>query len=153
MGWPGVDKRQAGTAVDWIEDMTQDEVFNKVRDAVEALGVDDDEVEADAKVFDDLGANPWTCWRLCICLNSFQIQIPRDGVAEASKEDIDPSDYEVDGVLTELALEKLREVMPEVPADEITSGLTANDIPRLFRVQTFINIVTRLLAEKGVTVS
>ena len=67
--------------------------------------------------------------------------------------DIDPSDYEVDGVLTELALEKLREVMPEVPADEITSGLTANDIPRLFRVQTFINIVTRLLAEKGVTVS
>ena len=37
--------------------MTQDEVFNKVRDAfVEALGVDDDEVEVDAKVFDDLRA-------------------------------------------------------------------------------------------------
>ncbi len=135
--------------------MTQDEVFNKVRDAfVEALGVDDDEVEADAKVFDDLGAESLDLLEIVYLLeHSFQIQIPRDGVAEASKEDIDPSDYEVDGVLTELALEKLREVMPEVPTEEITAGLTANDIPRLFRVQTFINIVTRLLAEKGVTVS
>ncbi len=135
--------------------MTQDEVFNKVRDAfVEALGVDDDEVEAGARVFEDLGAESLDLLEIVYLLeHSFQIQIPRDGVAEASKEDIDPSDYEVDGVLTALALEKLREVMPEVPAEEITPGLTSNDIPRLFRVQTFINIVTRLLSEKGVTVS
>jgi acyl carrier protein len=134
--------------------MTQEEVFHKVREAfVEALGVDDDEVEPSSRIFEDLGAESLDLLEIVYLLeHSFQVQIPRDGVAEATKEDIDPSDYEVDGVLTELALGKLREVMPEVPADEIAVGLTANDIPRLFRVQTFINIVTRLLAEKGASV-
>jgi hypothetical protein len=73
-------------------------------------------------------------------------------VKEASQAGIDPSQYEVDGKLTELALEKLRELMPEVDASEIKPGLGANDIPRLFRVQTFVNIVARLLEEKGVEV-
>jgi len=134
--------------------MTQDDVYVKVRDAfMEALGVDDDEIEPGSKVFDDLGAESLDLLEIVYLLeHAFEIKIPRDGVREASKQDIDPSDYEVDGKLTDLALTKLREIMPEVDPSEIGPGLTANEIPRLFRVQTFVNIVVELLSEKGVDV-
>lgn len=134
--------------------MTRDDIFEKVRDAfVEALGVEEDEVEPESKVFDDLGAESLDLLEIVYLLeHAFQIKIPRDGIREASKEGIDPSEYEVDGVLTDKALAKLREVMPEVEDGEIEPGLTANDIPRLFRVQTFVNLVERLLEEKGTPV-
>lgn len=134
--------------------MTEEEVFEKVRDAfVEALGVEEDEVEPEARIFDDLGAESLDLLEIVFLLErGFDIKIPRGGVKEATQAGIDPSEYEVDGVLTELALEKLREHMPEVDPDEITPGLTSNDIPRLFRVQTFVNIVVHQLAEKGTPV-
>ncbi|MFZ4738549.1 MAG: acyl carrier protein [Bradymonadia bacterium] len=134
--------------------MTRDAIAQKVQAAfVEALGVDEDEVTLEAKVFDDLGAESLDLLEIVFLLErGFDIKIPRGGVKEASQAGIDPSQYEVDGKLTELALEKLRELMPEVDASEIKPGLGANDIPRLFRVQTFVNIVARLLEEKGVEV-
>ena len=130
--------------------MTQDEILEKVREAfVEALGVDDDEVLPESKIFDDLGAESLDLLEIVYLLeHEFDIKIPRDGIAEQSKADIDATDYEVDGVLTELALDKLRELMPEVPPEELTPGLLSADIPKLFRVQTFVNIVSRLLTEK-----
>ncbi|MCA9538903.1 MAG: acyl carrier protein [Myxococcales bacterium] len=134
--------------------MTRDEIFEKVREAfVDALGVEEDDVTADAKVFDDLGAESLDLLEIVYLLeNAFRIKIPRDGIKDASKEGIDPSEYEVDGVLTEKALQKLREVMPEVPESEVEHGLTTNDIPRLFRVETFVNLVVRLLEDKVVEV-
>lgn len=131
--------------------MSQDEVFEKVREAfVEALGVEDDEVEPHSKVFDDLGAESLDLLEIVYLLeHAFQIKIPRDGIKESTKEGIDPTEYEVDGVLTEKALAKLREVMPEVDPSEIATGLTTNDIPRLFRVQTFVNLVIRLIEDKA----
>ena len=131
--------------------MTESEIFEKVRDAfIEALGVEDDEVEPSSRIFDELGAESLDLLEIVFLLErAFDIKIPRDGVRSASQEGIDPAEYEVDGVLTEKALDKLREVMPEVPADEITPGMTANDIPRLFRVQTFVNMVIELLNAKG----
>ncbi len=134
--------------------MTKDEVFHQVRNAfMEALGVDDDEVVPEARIFEDLGAESLDLLEIVFLLErAFDIKIPRGGLKEASQQGIDPSDYEVDGILTEKALDKLRELMPEVDPSEITHGLTANDIPRLFRVQSFLNIVVGLLEEKGTTV-
>jgi acyl carrier protein len=130
--------------------MTQHEIFEKVKEAfMEALGVDDDEVQPESKIFDDLGAESLDLLEIVYLLeHEFEIKIPRDGIAEQSKADIEPTDYEVDGVLTALALEKLRELMPEVPKDELKPGLLSADIPKLFRVQTFVHIVERLLGEK-----
>ena len=131
--------------------MTHDELFEKVRDAfIEALGVDDDEVTPEARIFDDLGAESLDLLEIAFLLErAFDIKIPRGGVQEASQQGIDPDDYEIDGVLTQLALDKLKEIMPEVPSEELTAGLTSNDIPRLFRVQTFVNIVAALIEQKG----
>ena len=135
--------------------MTKDDVFERVQSAfVEALGVDEPEVTPEARIFDDLGAESLDLLEIVFLLErGFDIKIPRGGIKEASQAGLDPSQYEVDGVLTELALEKLRELMPEVDPTDFAPGLTANEIPRLFRVQTFVNIVVGLLAEKGQPVS
>lgn len=131
--------------------MRNADIFEKVQSAfIEALGVDEDEVTPDAKIFDDLGAESLDLLEIVFLLErAFDVKIPRGGLQDASAQGIDPEDYEVDGVLTPLAIEKLREHMPEVPAEEFVAGLTANDIPRLFRVQTFVHIVERLLDEKN----
>lgn len=134
--------------------MTTEDVAEKVKAAfVEALGVDEDDVTLESKIFDDLGAESLDLLEIVFLLErAFDIKIPRGGVKEASQAGVDPTQYEVEGKLTALALEKLRELMPEVDPAEIKPGLGSNDIPRLFRVQTFVNIVVRLLAEKGVAV-
>ena len=135
--------------------MSSDEVSEKVKAAfVEALSIDEDDVTMESKIFDDLGAESLDLLEIVFLLErAFDIKIPRGGVKEASQAGVDPSQYEVDGKLTEFALEKLRELMPEVGPGELVTGLTSTGIPRLFRVQTFVNIVSRLLAEKGVAVA
>ncbi|MEZ4464602.1 MAG: phosphopantetheine-binding protein [bacterium] len=132
-----------------------EEIFEKVQAAfVEALDLDEDEVTPGARIFEDLGAESLDLLEIVFLLErAFDIKIPRGGIQEASQQGLDPSEYEVDGVLTEKALEKLKELMPEVDPDEFAPGLTANEIPRLFRVQTFVHIVARLLEEKGAAAS
>ena len=126
---------------------TEKEIFDKVVDAfVEALGVDDDEVTLDAKVIDDLGAESLDFLDIVFRLErAFKIKIPRGELENKVQAKVGEEPYEVDGVLTARALEELREVMPEVPGEEIQPGLKAKDIPGLFRVATFYNICVKLV--------
>ena len=55
---------------------------------------------------------------------------------------------EVDGVYTAEALAELKRHMPEVPAEELASGLRPSELPRRFRVATFVSLVERLLEEQ-----
>lgn len=130
---------------------TEAEIFDKVRDAfVEALGVDEDEVTLKARVIDDLGAESLDFLDIVFRLErAFDVKIPRGDLERQAQEALDGEAYEVDGLLTEHALEKLKAVMPEVDPEEITHGLRAKDIPRLFLVETFYRIVVKLLRDKG----
>ena len=130
--------------------MQESEVFEKVRKCFEeALGVEPQEVHLKAKVIDDLGAESLDLLDIVYRLErAFGIKIPRGNI-EAEARQATEGEYEVDGVLTELALRKLSEVMPEVAPEEIKPGLTVKDIARLFLVETFYNLVIKLLEEKG----
>ena len=126
------------------------EVFEKVRQTfVDALGVEADDVVLAAKVIDDLGAESLDFLDIAYRLEqSFKIKIPRGEVKAKSQEGLAADEWEKDGMLTEKALAKLREVMPEVDPAEIKPGLKAKDIPRLFTVETFYNMVVKLQSEK-----
>lgn len=128
---------------------TREEILAEMVDCfVEALGVEEEEVELKATVIDDLGAESLDFLDIAFRLErAFSIKIPRGGIQQKSQEGIE-DEYEIDGKLTPLALEKLREVMPEVDPSEFKDGLTAKDIPRLFLVETFVNLVVHLLGEK-----
>lgn len=128
-----------------------DAIFAKVQECfVEALGVEPEEVTLKSKIIDELGAESLDFLDIAYRLEqSFKIKIPRGEIKQKSQEGLDPEQWEVDGVLTEKALDKLREAMPEVDPAQIREGLTARDIPQLFTVETFYNIVVKLLAEQA----
>ncbi|MFH1468098.1 MAG: phosphopantetheine-binding protein [Pseudomonadota bacterium] len=125
-------------------------VFEKVRHCfAEALGLEDDEVAYDAKVIDDLGAESLDLLDIVYRLErAFDIRIPRGGIEKVTREGLERGEvYEVNGVLTEIALEKLAAAMPEVPREEFAPGLKVSEVPFLFRVATFHALVVRILEE------
>lgn len=126
------------------------QVFEKVRQTfVDALGVEPGEVTLKARVIDDLGAESLDFLDIAYRLEqAFKIKIPRGEVKAKSQEGLAADEWEKDGLLTEKALAKLREAMPEVDPAEIRHGLKAKDIPRLFTVETFYNMTLKLIAEK-----
>ncbi len=129
--------------------LDNDEIWSKVVDAFcEALGLEEDEVEADAKVIDDLGAESLDFLDIAFRLErAFGIKIPRGEIQRTAEEEAAEA-FESDGKLTEAGAIALRKALPEVGPDEIDAGLPVRDIPRLFTVQTFVNLVTKLVAEK-----
>jgi len=133
--------------------MRESEIFAKVRDCfVEALGVEPDEVHLKASVIDDLGAESLDLLDIVYRLErAFDIKIPRGNIENQARQTTE-GEYEVDGVLTQLALDRLKAVMPEVPPAVFRPGLTVKDIPRLFLVETFHNLVKKLLADKGTAI-
>ena len=136
-----------------MSELTVDpDLFAKVQYCfAEALGLDEDEVTLDARVIDDLGAESLDFLDIAFRLErTFDIKIPRGGVEQAAREGLDDGDtYEENGVLTELALNKLADAMPEVPRDEFVHGLKAVEVPTLFRVATFYRLVVTLMEQKA----
>jgi acyl carrier protein len=118
------------------------------REFSEALGLDEDEIELDSKVIDELGAESLDFLDIAFRLErAFQIKIPR-GEIQRSAEEAAGTDFEVDGKLTDAGRDALRRALPEVPPDAIQTGFLVRNIPKLFTVRTFLNMVTKLLAEK-----
>jgi acyl carrier protein len=126
------------------------DLFAKVRHCfAEALGLEDDEVGYEARVIDDLGAESLDLLDIVYRLErAFDIRIPRGGIEKVTREGLERGEvYETNGVLTEIALEKLAAAMPEVPREEFAPGLKVSEVPFLFRVATFYALVVRILEE------
>lgn len=126
-------------------------VFAAVRQCFcEALELDTDEVEWDAKVLDDLGAESLDLLDVVFRLErTFDIQIPRGGI-EAEMRMTHEGPGEVDGRLTAAGCRQLQKMMPEVPSEEIFEGMKVSELGTVFRVGTFYQIVTSLLEAKQV---
>ena len=91
---------------------TKEEVYEKVQEAlVDALGVDDDEVTAEATLVGDLGAESIDFLDIVFRLEkSFDINIDR---AEMFPEDIlTNAEYVQDGKVTAAGVEELKKRMP-----------------------------------------
>ena len=91
---------------------TKEEVLQKVSEAlVEALGVDDDEVTADATMVGDLGAESIDFLDIVFRLEkAFDIEIPR---SELFTEDvITNAEYVQDGKVTDAGVAELKARMP-----------------------------------------
>jgi acyl carrier protein len=110
---------------------------------MEALELDSDEIQWNSKILEDLGAESLDLLDIVFRLErEFDIQIPRGQLAaEAGGEE--------NGLLTESGCTRLRELMPEVPEDELQPGMKTSELPTVFRVATFYNLVSTLLAEKA----
>ena len=121
--------------------MTEQEVLEKVSEAlVEALGVDDDEVTADAKISADLGAESIDYLDITFRLEkAFDIKIPRGELIPDNL--LNNPEYVKDGQLTDEGLTKFKKAMPHADLEEFVKNPQVDAIMDLFTVQTIVNYV------------
>ena len=121
--------------------MTEDEVFEKVKETlVDALGVDEEEVTADATLTGDLGAESIDFLDIVFRLEKgFNIKSPRgelfpDGI-------FNNPEFVKDGKLTASGLAQLKTSMPHVDFTEFEQDPDINKMASLFKVQTIVSYV------------
>jgi len=128
--------------------MTHDEIFAGVRDCiVTVLDLDDaDSVKPQSRLVVDLGADSLDLLDLVFHLEQrFRIRInPRDIEREAQVT-LGETPLEKDGIYTAEALRELRKALPEVPVEELHENLETKYLPRVFRVETFVRLVGKML--------
>jgi acyl carrier protein len=127
-------------------------VLERIRDCIaEVLLVQDPAtIQPDSRLIENLGADSLDFLDLVFRLEEiFEISISKEEVNFFSSIGLSADDVPPDGTLPDAALERLRRLMPEVPPEEIQPGLKVSEVPRLVRVQSFLNIVERKLKEKG----
>jgi acyl carrier protein len=113
---------------------------------VQSLGVDRLALSMEARLLEDLGADSLDLLDLVFNLEqAFSISIPRGEFEKRARVKLGDTPFEVNGVITEEGLAALREGMPE-SADRIKSGMRTHQIPMLFTVQSFYNMVAERVA-------
>ncbi|MAI73072.1 MAG: acyl carrier protein [Rhodopirellula sp.] len=114
--------------------LSQDDIFEKVQEAlVDALGVDDDEVNREATLVGDLGAESIDFLDIVFKLEkSFDINIER---TELAPEDIlTNGDYVKDGVVTVDGMAELKRRMPWANMSEFEQNPRVQDFGNLLTV-------------------
>ena len=120
---------------------TKEEVFEKIQAAlVDALGVDDEDVTAEATLVGDLGAESIDFLDIVFRLEkSFDIKIPR---GELFPEDIlTDSKYVQEGKVTETGLAELRKRMPFANLDHFAKNPAVQDFGNLLTVADMCRFV------------
>ncbi len=114
-----------------------------------ALNLSPEVVAPEKRVISDLGADSLDLLDITFRLEQrFKISIsPRD-MERRTRAKLNGTPLDVDGVYTPEAIREFRAAMPEIPPEEFVEGLTVADFPRLFRVATLMNLVTRLMKEQ-----
>lgn len=107
----------------------------------ESLSLAVDQVQLDANLMDELGADSLAFLDIVFRLEQeFDIQITRGEMERAARGDMSEDEFAPDGVISEAGLVRLRTLMPEA-GDRIQPGLRPGQILTLFTVRTFLNMV------------
>jgi len=122
--------------------MSRDEIFPKVQEVlVDALGVDDDEVTAEATLMGDLGAESIDFLDIVFRLEkAFGIKVPREELFPAEGLLNNP-DLVSNGKLTEKGLTELRENVPHTDLTEFEKDPDINKLADLFTVNAIVNYI------------
>lgn len=124
-----------------------DNVYPRVARAIaDALARDLAEVKLNSRLFGDLEAESIDLLDIVFRLErEFKVQIPRGRIVEDARGDLTEAEFEHKGVLTEAGLQRLREYLSEVPAENFRPRMNLGDVPTLFTVETMCKMVLRAM--------
>ncbi|MEW6355660.1 MAG: acyl carrier protein [Planctomycetota bacterium] len=124
-------------------------VLEKVTEClVEALGVEEDEVEMKASLTADLGAESIDFLDIVFRLEkTFDIKIPRGELFPESL--LSNPEFVKDGKMTEQGLEELRKRLPYADLGEFEQDPNVAEIGNLFTVEMIVRYVEDKLAAKA----
>jgi len=122
--------------------MSRDEIFGQVQEVlVDALGVDDDEVTAEATLMGDLGAESIDFLDIVFRLEkAFGVKIPREELFPAESLMNNP-ELVSNGKFTEIGLAELRDKVPHTDLSAFESDPDINKLGDLFTVGAIVNYV------------
>lgn len=122
--------------------MSRDEIFTEVQEVmIDALGVDDDEVTAEATLMGDLGAESIDFLDIVFRLEkAFGIKIPREELFPIENMMSNP-DFVDNGKLTDAGLAEMKIKMPHTDLAAFESDPDINKLGDLFTVNSIINYV------------
>ena len=120
----------------------REEIFEKVRDVlVDALGVDEDEVNEQATLMGDLGAESIDFLDIVFRLEkAFDIKIPREELFPAENLMNNP-EYIKDGKITAKGLSELKARMPHTDFSSLEADPDINKLPDFFTVGAIVNYI------------
>ena len=121
---------------------SRDDIFEQVSEVlVDALGVDDDEVTAEATLMGDLGAESIDFLDIVFRLEkAFNVKIAREELFPIESMMSNP-DFVKDGKLTEEGLAEMREKMPHTDISSFESDPDINKLGDLFTVNSVVNYI------------
>lgn len=131
--------------------MTRVEIEEGVRQALaEVLDLDLSRIALEHRVVGDLGADSLDLLDLMFQLEQrFGVRFKAGEIERRARERLGDIPLVRDGAYTSEALRELRAVLPEVPEAELAEGLRSSELPRAFRVVTFVNLVEAATREQA----
>jgi len=122
--------------------MSRDEIFQEVQEVmVDALGVDDDEVTAEATLMGDLGAESIDFLDIVFRLEkAFEIKIPREELFPVESMMTNP-EFVNNGKLTEKGLAEIEAKMPHTDFASFEDDPDINKLGNLFTVNSIVNYI------------
>jgi acyl carrier protein len=129
--------------------LTQDEIFDKIRDVlVDALGVDDDEVSRDASLAGDLGAESIDFLDISFKLEqAFGIKIGQGELfADGASQN---AGFIKDGKVTPEGLAAMKARLPHVDLSRLERDPSIANVKAVFTVDTLVKFVESKLAAKS----
>jgi len=122
--------------------ISREDIFKKVQEVmVDALGVDDSEVTAEATLMGDLGAESIDFLDIVFRLEkAFGIKIPREELFPAESLMTNPS-FVSGGKLTPAGLAELKKAMPHTDTSLFEKNPDINKLPDLFTVNSIVNYI------------
>lgn len=131
--------------------MVDNRVFDAVQQAVaEAMGMSADEIEPDARLFGDLGAESIDMLDICYRINRFLgTKIKAEDVDAYVQGGIPDDDFADNrNFITARGLQQLKAVMPQIDLEEQQGRLRAEEVANLLTVQNLAQMVS-LRVEAG----
>jgi acyl carrier protein len=121
------------------------EVYPKVAETMaDALGCDAEQVTLTVPIIEGLDAESIDFLDIVFRLErTFKVKIPRGKIVEEARGDLPEPEFERNGYVTEVGLQRLRDFLTEVPSERFRNPMKVADIPRLFTPETFCKVVVR----------
>jgi acyl carrier protein len=135
-------------------EMTEQEVFDTLLPLVQEItGVPEDRVCMESVLVEDLGAESLDLLDLSFLIEeTFGVTLGADEFERQARVAMPGGVYDKNGVLTEEAIERLREALPEVPSEKLQPGLPKLALPMVLNVAVFVHLIQRKLMEKEAVV-
>jgi acyl carrier protein len=127
----------------------EQEVFDRLLPLVQEItGATADRIRMESVLVEDLGAESLDLLDLSFLIEEeFGVTIGADDFERQARAGSPTGAYDRDGLLTEEAIQRLREALPEVPPEKLQPGLPRIALPRVLNVAVFVHQIQRKLAE------